>query len=171
MSCSHRYDDCDACHDNDADLRVGLDDDEDAARWCYECADGLLRTLTNAGIVVTARKLVRPVEPSTDVRQEAHDPGWTVEFAVEVLQAATPQAAQLVRTLVEQDGSAAVATLREQLGVALLGPITKSLNTAARYRWRRERLATRISVAEAYELAADTVPIWREALLRLDRRP
>ncbi|USX54798.1 hypothetical protein [Lentzea sp. HUAS12] len=95
--------------------------------------------------MVTARQLVRPVEPAAQTPDEPHDPGWTVDLAVEVLQAATPQAAQLVRALVEHEGSAPAETLREQLGVAI-GPVTKSLNTAARKLWAGERLAAEVSV-------------------------
>ncbi|SDN14568.1 hypothetical protein SAMN04488074_13644 [Lentzea albidocapillata subsp. violacea] len=178
---SHNYADCDGCHEADADLRIRLDDDEGTARWCYQCAGGLLRTLTSAGIVVTASKLVRPVEPAADVPEAAHDPGWTVDLAVEVLQAVTPQAVQLIRTLVEHEGNTTAQTLREVLGVAQVGPVTKSLNTAARHLWRGERLAAKVSVAtprqqgglgsvvESYELPAGTVAIWNRALLRLDR--
>jgi len=178
---AHKYDDCDGCHEADADLHVVLDDADDTVRWCYQCAAGLLRTLTSAGIVVTARKLVRPVEPPADLPEAAHDPGWTVDLAAEVLQAVTPQAIQLVRALVEHKGSATAQTLRELLGVPEVGPVTKSLNTAARHLWRGERLATKVSVAyprrpggqgsvvESYELPTGTAAIWNRALLRLDR--
>lgn len=176
----HQFDDCDGCREFDADMRAELDADQGALRWCHRCAGGLLRTLTGAGIVVTVRALVRPVEPAAETPDEPHDPGWTVDLAVEVLQAATPQATQLVRALVEHEGSAPARTLRELLGVPV-GPVTKSLNTAARRLWEGERLAARISVAtprragnlgtavEAYELPAQTVPIWAKALSRLDR--
>lgn len=179
----HKYDDCDGCQRYDADLRVNLDNDDDAARWCRHCAGELLVTLTNAGIVATVRSLVRAVEPDDDAAQIAHDPGWTVDLAFEVLTKAKPPASKLVQALVDEGGRATAAQLKNLVGTESLGPLNRTLNTAARHLWRGERLKARLQVAtplrdpdrpsqdivHSYELAAGTVEIWGRALRRLDR--
>lgn len=179
----HRYDDCDGCHRYDADLRVEFDTDEDAARWCHRCAGELLLTLTNAGIVATVRALVRAVEPADHTVETSHDPGWTVDLAVEVLKQARPSASKLVRALVDEGGRATATRLKELVRAGNLGPLNRTLNTAARHVWRGERLKARLHVAtplrdparpaqdivHSYELAPGTVEIWGTALRGLDR--
>lgn len=179
----HQYNDCDECQRYDADLRVTLDADDDAARWCQHCAGRLLVTLTRAGMVATVRSLVRAIEPDPDAPQVSHDPGWTVDLALEVLTKAKPPAVKLVQALVDEGGRATAQRLKELVGTANLGPVNQTLNTAARHLWRAERLQAKVyvatplrdpgrpsqDIAHSYELASGTVEIWSRALRRLDR--
>ena len=178
----HRYNDCGECQRYDADLRVELDADTDAARWCEHCAGKLLKALTRAGMVATVRSVPRPAEPAAETVETpavVHDPGWTVDLAIEALTTAVPGASALVRALVDEGGSATAVRLKELLKVEQLSPITRSLNTAARNIWRGEGLTIRVYVAmpqrdpdqpskdvvHSYELADGTTEIWKRALL------
>lgn len=119
-------------------------------------------------------------------RAEGKTPStWTVDYAEEVLRHAQPSASTLLRALVDEGGSATAARLKELTGQDRLNPMMQTLNGAARRLWigplpddetrlfiaqpRRDPAHPRVDKVHSYELRAEHVALWDEALRRLGR--
>jgi hypothetical protein len=186
----HSRNDCYCCREFDADMTAHYEHLTGAdLRWCHRCAGIQLARLVSAGHVVTVRSLsAADADGTTAVPRRgqpnghADEPQWTVDLAEQVLRHAIPSASTFLRALIDEGGKATVQRLKELTNGAELRYMTLSLNTAARkiageqlYPQRylalpgRDPENPRRQAVHDYQLPAQLVPIFDEALGRLGR--
>jgi hypothetical protein len=178
----HSRNDCDSCREFDADMAGHFDGlTVGDPKWCQRCAGHVLTKLVLTGHTVSVYALDSP---------KAYDPDtndgpvpWTVDLAEEVLRLALPSGSVFLRALINEGGTATAARLKEVIGSDALHYMTLTLNGAAkkvartrqlgRHRHlalpRRDPTNPRKEAVYDYELPDHLIPIFDEALRRLDR--
>lgn len=180
----HSRNDCDCCREFDADMAARYDGLAGRdLRWCQRCAGQMLTQLVLTGLTVSVHSLDGLADDASASGERGAEVPWTVDAAEQVLRLALPPGSVFLRALIDEGGTATVERLKERTGSNALHYMTLTLNHAARkladgrrlekHRYlaapRRDPENPRKHAVHAYELPADLVPIFDEALRRLGR--
>lgn len=125
-----------------------------------------------------------PSQPPMEPVDNGDAPSWTVDLAEEILREALPKGSTFLRALVDEGGTATAARLKELTNSDALHYMTLTLTSAARkvlsnrnfslahrhfFRGRRDPSNPSSATVYDYVLPSELVPVFDEALRRLDR--